>query len=55
MLLGQVALLGGDEHDAVTPDLGVDRLKLFQDLAAGVVVGAGATVDGSARRFYTGN
>ena len=45
MLLGELALLGGDEHDAVAPDLGVDRLELLQDGAAGVVVGAGTTVD----------
>ena len=44
MLLGQLALLGGDEHDAVAPDLGVDRLQLLQDGAAGVVVGARTTV-----------
>ena len=44
MLLGELALLGGDEHDAVAPDLGVDRLQLLQDGAAGVVVGAGTTV-----------
>ena len=44
MLLGELALLGGDEHDAVAPDLGVDRLELLQDGAAGVVVGARTTV-----------
>ena len=44
MLPGQLALLGGDQHDAVAPDLGVDRLQLLQDGAAGVVVGAGTTV-----------